>query len=274
MSPERILPLERVVEALRGLERYGPPAEREAFLQDPALQKAVQVRMGLLAGHAADLPEALLEDHPELPWQRFRALQDALARYGTGEPERAWTFLVNPLPELLRGVEGLLEALRASRLREGDTAGPGAPPAPGTGPRDGLVLRLLPGAVAVVQLAPDGPLPAWFSDPSGDVGSLRALVRTARELTLYLPEDHLPPEVDARRGFRVMELEGPLPFDAVGVLRGLLDPLARNGVPILALSTHNTDLLLIHQEDLARALSSLREAGIPVRGEQGQEPRA
>ncbi len=265
MSPERILPLERVVEALRGLERYGPPAERETFLQDPVLQRAVEVRMGLLAGLASDLPEALLEDHPELPWQRFRSLQDALARYGTGEPERAWTFLVNQVPELLRGMEGLLEALRASRQREGDAAGPGVPWPSESPAGGGRVMRLLPGAVAVVRLAPEAPLPAWFSDPTGEAGPLRGVLRTARELTLYLPEDQPPPEADARRGFRVLELEEPLPFDAVGVLRGLLEPLARNEIPILALSTHDTDLLLVHQEDLARALSGLRQAGIPVR---------
>lgn len=263
MSPDRpdpSLPLERVVEALRGLERYGPPEDRETFLQDPARQRAVEVRMGLLAGHAADLPDAFIEEHPGLPWQRFRALEDAIARYGTGEPERAWAFLVSLVPDFLPDMERLLDALR----RPGEHAEGSSREAPGV--QEPRVLRLLPERVAVVRLGPEEPLPEWFGGEGGIAG-LQAILRTPRELTLYLPEDRIPGDVEAQRGFRVLELEGPLPFDAVGILEGLLVPLARERIPILALSTYDTDLVLVREAHLAAAADVLRSAGVVVREE-------
>lgn len=261
MSPDRsdpALPLERVVEALRGLERYGPPEDRETFLQDPARQRAVEVRMGLLAGHAADLPDVLIEDHPGLTWQRFRALEDAIARYGTGEPERAWAFLVSQVPDFLPEMERLLEALR-------NPGGPAEGASPEASEVQGLrVLRLLPDRVAVVRLGPEEPLPEWF-DGDGGVAGLQASLRTPRELTLYLPQHRVPGDIRAQRGFRVLELEGPLPFDAVGILEGLLAPLAREGIPILALSTHDTDLLLVRETQLRATAVALEAAGAVVR---------
>jgi uncharacterized protein len=263
MTPDRwdrTLPLERVVEALRGLERYGPPEDRETFLADPARQRAVEVRMGLLAGHASDLAEELIKEHPRLPWQRLRALQDALARYGTGAPERAWTFLVNQVPDFLPQMEKLLASLRNPEGVVEQLPGEILPEGAGATQR---MLRLRPDRVAVVRLGAEEPLPDWFDAGRSQAG-LQAWVRTRRELTLYLPEHQVPEDAEAQRGFRVFELEGPLPFDAVGILEGLLAPLAREGIPILALSTYDTDLILVREGHLPRAAEVLRGAGASI----------
>lgn len=248
------------MEALRGLGRYGQPAGREAFLEDPARQRAVEVRMGLLAGHTADLPEALIEEYPDLPWHRFRALEDAIARFGTGEPERAWAFLVSQVPDFLPEMEGLLQALRY----------PGGSP-------DGVfrespqadapwALRVRRDRIAVVRMESRDPLPDWFDGGEGGP-ELQAFLRTPRELTLYLADCRVPDGVQAERGFRILEVEGPLPFDAVGILEGLLAPLARQSIPILALSTYDTDLVLVRETHLAAAAEVLRSAGVVVREE-------
>jgi hypothetical protein len=76
----------------------------------------------------------------------------------------------------------------------------------------------------------------------------------------------VPAGVRREVGFRCLEVEGPFEFDAVGVLASLAAPLARARVPILAVSTFDTDYLLVKEVHLAAALRALRRAGHVVSG--------
>lgn len=116
-------------------------------------------------------------------------------------------------------------------------------------------LALLPERFAVCRFAPDDPLPAWVFHAGATTWSL---TRTPRELSLVCPEDDLPPSVErAERGWRAFEVEGPVPFDETGVLAGLAAPLAAGGIPVFAISTYDTDLLLVRERDLERAVETL-----------------
>jgi hypothetical protein len=59
-------------------------------------------------------------------------------------------------------------------------------------------------------------------------------------------------------------VEGPLSFSLTGVLAELLAPLAAAGVSIFALSTFDTDYLLVRAAQLDLALDALNAAGHPV----------
>ncbi len=56
-------------------------------------------------------------------------------------------------------------------------------------------------------------------------------------------------------------MRGPLAFELTGVLASLASPLAAAGVPIFALSTFDTDYLLIPGDALEQALGALDAAG-------------
>jgi hypothetical protein len=56
-------------------------------------------------------------------------------------------------------------------------------------------------------------------------------------------------------------LEGPFDFQAVGVLKSFLEPLAQSGVPVFAISTYDTDWILIQDKHWENALSVLIDAG-------------
>jgi hypothetical protein len=119
------------------------------------------------------------------------------------------------------------------------------------------VLALHPERFAVCRFAPDDPLPAWVFHAGATTWSL---TRTPRELSLVCPEDDLPPSVErTERGWRAFELEGPIRFDETGVLAGLAAPLADAGIPVFAISTYDTDLLLVRERDLERAAALLGE---------------
>ena len=76
----------------------------------------------------------------------------------------------------------------------------------------------------------------------------------------------MPAGVRREDGFRCVAVRGPLAFDVVGILAALTAPLARARIPILAISTFDTDYLFVRQAHLARAVRALRRAGHVVSG--------
>lgn len=60
-----------------------------------------------------------------------------------------------------------------------------------------------------------------------------------------------------------LKLEGPFPFSMTGVLASFLQPLAEAQIPIfvLAISTFDTDYVLIKRENLKEAVMALGAAG-------------
>lgn len=119
--------------------------------------------------------------------------------------------------------------------------------------RRGVYVR--PGRLAVCRLPAGSPPPAWVFHREADFFSI---TRTPDELSVVCAEDGLPPSMtQCEGGWRALELEGPIPFEAVGVLASLVAPLATAGIPVFALSTFDTDYVLVKEEQLARALATL-----------------
>lgn len=142
-----------------------------------------------------------------------------------------------------------------------------------------LRLSLLRERLAVCRLPPGAALPAWAVAPGGGFISL---TRTAQELSLVVSEAALPAaapggeaggaaggetaddpwaRLRVEPGFRALEVAGPLDFSLVGVLASLAAPLAEAGVSLFAVSTFDTDYLLVREEDLPRAAAALTAAG-------------
>lgn len=121
--------------------------------------------------------------------------------------------------------------------------------------RQQLKFRLLPGPYAIVRLAPDAPLPAWATN-----GDFTSVTRNADELSIVCPTVNLPSDVNSAHRWICLKLEGPFPFSQTGVLLAFIEPLSTNDVPIFAISTYDTDYVLI-QEEFASAIDLLRQAG-------------
>ena len=119
-----------------------------------------------------------------------------------------------------------------------------------------LRFSVRPGTFAVVRLPPDAEL------PEGALSAhFRSATRTATELSLVCPDYAVPDGARAETGWAVLALEGPFPFDLVGVLAAFLVPLAAAGVGIFAMSTFDTDYVLVKREKLDVAVGALTAAG-------------
>lgn len=125
-----------------------------------------------------------------------------------------------------------------------------------TDPR--LTLSLLPETLAVARLSADAPLPGWvdWSDPFVTVS------RTRDEVSVACLEARVPAEQQAERGWRAFKVEGPLDFALTGILARLATPLAEAGISIFAISTYDTDYLLVRAADLGAATAVLGRANI------------
>jgi hypothetical protein len=132
----------------------------------------------------------------------------------------------------------------------------------GCEPMKVLRLRLLTGELAVARLAPSARLPPWAAVARS--GTLVSWTRTPDELSVVCAAAAVPPVVTAERGFRALAVVGPLDFSLTGVLAALATPLAEAGVSLFALSTYDTDYVLVRATQLRLALTALRRAGHTV----------
>jgi hypothetical protein len=117
-------------------------------------------------------------------------------------------------------------------------------------------LRRLADRFAICRLAPADPVPPWATGPG-----FVSITRTRSELSLVVSDRRVPAGVRSEGGWRALEVEGPIPFSATGVLASLVSPLAAEAVSTFAISTFDTDYLLVREGDLPRATAALEAAG-------------
>jgi hypothetical protein len=127
----------------------------------------------------------------------------------------------------------------------------------GPSTRPHLPLELLPDTLAICRLEPGAPVPLWAEGPS----PFLTLSRTAEELSITTLQSAVPTGVPCERDYRAVRVRGPLPLNLVGILAGIADPLAAAGMSIFAISTYDTDYVLVKAQELEAALQVLREAG-------------
>ena len=73
----------------------------------------------------------------------------------------------------------------------------------------------------------------------------------------------MPAGVSCERDYRAVRVRGPLPLNLVGIVAAIADPLAEAGMSIFAISTYDTDYVLVKAWELEQALQVLGRAGSP-----------
>jgi len=121
-------------------------------------------------------------------------------------------------------------------------------------PRGRPALRRLRGEYAVCRLPAGHPV-----DPPA--AGFFSLTRTARETSIVCAESNAPAGARVEPGWSLVEVEGPLAFEEIGILSALARPLAEASVPIFVVSTYDTDYLMIKKCDWSAAHGALEAAG-------------
>src|SRR5687767_7986425 len=91
-----------------------------------------------------------------------------------------------------------------------------------------LTLGLLKSKYALCRLDPFAGVPTWAAR-----GDFWSITRTEAEVTVFCEEDAIPPHIECERGWRTLQLEGPISFAQTGILDSVVEPLSHADISIL-----------------------------------------
>ncbi len=122
-----------------------------------------------------------------------------------------------------------------------------------------LLLLVVEGSFAICKMPSGSPIPQWATQ-----GDFFSITRTAEELSIVCGEDQVPKGINCEKDWRCLRVAGAMAFTVVGVLASMTAPLASAEISLFAISTFDTDYLLVKAADFDRALTVLRMAGHDV----------
>jgi hypothetical protein len=124
---------------------------------------------------------------------------------------------------------------------------------------DRLTLSVLKNTFAICKFESQSNIPSWLSIANCNFVSI---TKTEEELSILCDQSMIPEQVAAIsivKDWRALKVEGPLDFSLTGILSALIQPLAEQKISIFALSTYDTDYILVKEKDLSRAVEVLRK---------------
>ena len=96
-------------------------------------------------------------------------------------------------------------------------------------------------------------------------GELFFIGKTDEEISLVCRTSDTPADtIEREDGWRAFRIRGTLDFSLIGILSKISGILAENRIGIFAVSTYNTDYILVKEDDFEHALCALAEAGYTV----------
>lgn len=119
-----------------------------------------------------------------------------------------------------------------------------------------LALSVLPQRFAVCRLDSGEAIPEWLEEEV-----FWSVTRTDEELSVVLPEASVPASWKSEKGWRCLRVQGPLDFGLTGILASLASPLAEASISIFAISTYDSDYILVRDRDLEEAKKVLSDTG-------------
>ena len=123
-----------------------------------------------------------------------------------------------------------------------------------------LLMSTLADELAVVRLPPDAAVPWWANHPENR-GTFCSITRTPYELSI-VTDFAAASAAERREGpWTAFMVHGPLDFALTGILSKISGALANAGVNIFAISTFDTDYVLVPSADAERARSALAASG-------------
>jgi hypothetical protein len=121
-----------------------------------------------------------------------------------------------------------------------------------------MIVRLqkMSEVLSVCRLSPGEEIPDWAC-----TGRFYSVTRTDEELSIVCESKYVPAGIKAEQPWRCLKVVGPLDFGLTGIMAALTQPLAADKISIFAVSTFDTDYLMVKTDNYERACLSLTRAG-------------
>jgi len=124
-----------------------------------------------------------------------------------------------------------------------------------------MELTELKGTYSIIRYPADEKIPSWVLGQKG----FFSITQTQEELSILCETTVIEGEPSNREdGWKCLKVEGPLDFSLTGVLSSIAAPLAREEISIFAVSTYDTDYILVKDEKFAKSKDVLNQADFRV----------
>lgn len=117
-----------------------------------------------------------------------------------------------------------------------------------------LTMKLIKESLAVCRLEKDDKIPTFATE-----GDFFSITKTEDELSLVCSSKNVPDNIICEKDWRALKVEGPLDFSLIGILSSISAILAENKVSIFAISTYDTDYILVKDKDLDNSIIALEK---------------
>lgn len=114
---------------------------------------------------------------------------------------------------------------------------------------EAIKLEWIPGRFAVCKLDPSAAIPPWAQGG----GPLLSITRSENELSIVADQDLVPADIKAERNWAAMRVQGTLDFALIGILAKLTSALAEAKISCFAISTYDTDYILVKEDSIQKA---------------------
>lgn len=121
-----------------------------------------------------------------------------------------------------------------------------------------LRIKIFDEVLGICKLDKNAEIPDWAK------GDFLSITRTSNELSIVCCQENVPEHVKCERGWRYFMIDEKLDFFFVGILSFLSGILARQGISIFAVSTFDTDYILVKENHLDKAVQVLEQEGFRV----------
>ncbi|MEQ8198568.1 MAG: ACT domain-containing protein [Clostridiaceae bacterium] len=122
-----------------------------------------------------------------------------------------------------------------------------------------LTMKLLEEKYGICRLDKTELIPEWSKN-----SNCFSITRTEDELSIVCSQDSIPDDIKCEKDWRILKVQGPLDFSLIGILASISTVLAQKGISIFAVSTYDTDYILVKNKDIDNATESLVNEGYEV----------
>lgn len=119
---------------------------------------------------------------------------------------------------------------------------------------ENLTLKLLDKTYAVCSLSKNKKIPSWAIE-----GDFLSITKTEDELSIVCEEKNVAEGIKYEGNWKILKIEGPLDFSLVGILAKISNLMAKNNISIFAISTYDTDYILIKLGNINKAIEVLKK---------------
>lgn len=122
-----------------------------------------------------------------------------------------------------------------------------------------MKLKLDNGKYVVCRLEKNEKIPTWINTEK-----FYSITKTEDELSIVCLDENIDENIKCEKGWRVLKIQGPLDFSLVGILSKISVILAENNISIFAISTYDTDYILVKEESIEKTIKVMTENGYNI----------